>query len=421
MAAARRPSWVWIVFAAVIAAMVITAGTFVTLRLTAPLPGAAVSILAPAPAQLDRNGSRSIPTPGSGSFALATDLGGTVAARGASVVRPIGSVAKAMTALVVLAARPLPTGESGPSITMSAEDVALYRQALAQGGSNLPVRAGEIFSERDLLLGLLLPSADNIAESLALWVSGNRSTFIARLNASAASFGMHHTRFADPSGLSTGTVSTASDLVVLARKVTANPALSDLVSTQKATLSNGVTLHNLDILLGRPGWLGIKTGWTGVAGGCLLFAAEMSYHSGQTVIVWGAALGQPRSASADPAHPELGEAFASAQAATTAAFNRYEAVDLSRLTPSVSGTISTKWGDGTSVVVDESVTGWLFVSTGAVLTFRATADTPTAPFKSGTTVGTVTGLLNTRTVVTWKVVSAGEVAAPSPWWKLFSG
>jgi len=71
--------------------------------------------------------------------------------------------------------------------------------------------------------------------------------------------------------------------------------------------------------------------------------------------------------------------------------------------------------------VDESVTGWLFVSTGAILTFRATADTPTAPFKSGTTVGTVTGLLNTRTVVTWKVVSAGEVAAPSPWWKLFSG
>ena len=129
--------------------MGIAAGTFVALGRGAPLPRAVVSILAPAPAQLDRNGARSIPTPGSGSFALATDLGGTVATRGATVVRPIGSVAKAMTALVVLAARPLPTGESGPSITMSAGDVALYRQALVQGGANLRVRAGEVFSGAD--------------------------------------------------------------------------------------------------------------------------------------------------------------------------------------------------------------------------------------------------------------------------------
>jgi D-alanyl-D-alanine carboxypeptidase (penicillin-binding protein 5/6) len=421
MAAARRPSWVWIVFAAVIAAMVITAGTFVALRLTAALPPATVSILVPAPAELDQDGSRSIPTPGSGSFALATNLGGTVAARAATVVRPIGSVAKAMTALVVLAARPLSAGESGPSMTMSAEDVALYRQALAEGGSNLPVRSGEVFSERDLLLALLLPSADNIAESLALWVSGNRSTFIARLNATAASFGMHHTHFADPSGLSTGTESTASDLLLLARKVTANPALSNLVSTQKATLSNGTTLHNLDILLGQPGWLGIKTGWTGVAGGCLLFAAAMQYGSGQTVEVWGAALGQPRSASSDPAHPELGAAFAAATSGTAAAFNSYEAVDLAELMPAVSGTISTPWGDGTSVALDDNVTGWLFVRTGAVLTFRATSTSPAAPFKSGTTVGTVTGLLSGKTVVTWKVVSTGPVAAPSAWWKLVSG
>ncbi len=420
MAAARRPSWVWIVFAAVIAAMVITAGTFVTLRLTAALPPARVSLLAPPPAQLDRNGSRSIPTPAGGSFALATNLGGTVAARAPTVVRPIGSVAKAMTALVVLGARPLPAGGAGPSITMGAEDVALYRQALAEGGSNLPVRSGEVFTERDLLLALLLPSADNIAESLALWVSGNRSTFITRLNATAASFGMHQTHFADPSGLSTATESTASDLVLLARKVTANPALSNLVLTQKATLSNGTTLHNLDILLGQPGWLGIKTGWTGVAGGCLLFAAAMDYRSGHTVQVWGAALGQPRSAASDPAHPELGAAFAAAQSATRAAFNSYKAVELSALMPAVSGTISTTWGDTTSVALDDNVTGWLLVRTGAVLTFRATPMSPAAPFKSGTTVGTVTGVLSGKTVVTWKVVSTGSVAAPSAWWKLFS-
>ena len=78
----------------------------------------------------------------------------------------------------------------------------LYRQAVAEGGSNLRVHAGEVLTERDLLLALLLPSADNIAETLAVWVSGNRAAFIARLNATAAAMGMGHTHFADPSGLS---------------------------------------------------------------------------------------------------------------------------------------------------------------------------------------------------------------------------
>jgi len=112
---------------------------------------------------------------------------------------------------------------------MTGEDVLLYREAVAAGGSNLPVRAGEVLTERDLLLALLLPSADNIAESLALWVSGNRAAFIARLNATAMAMGMDHTHFADPSGIGVATESTAQDLVQLARAVTANASLTALV------------------------------------------------------------------------------------------------------------------------------------------------------------------------------------------------
>ena len=183
-----------------------------------------------------------------------------------------------MTALVVLDALPLAPGANGPSRTMTGADVALYRQAVAEGGSNLPVRAGEVLTERDLLLALLLPSADNIAESLAVWVSGNRTAFIARLNATAAAMGMAHTHFADPSGLSIKTVSTAADLVLLAEAVTANPTLAELVAVQQVRLPDGIVLHNLDILLRKhAGWLGIKTGWTGAAGGCLLFAARKSF------------------------------------------------------------------------------------------------------------------------------------------------
>ena len=164
-----------------------------------------------------------------GSFALSTSTLGTVAGYNASVERPtrVGSQSDDRARR---ARRAPARARSGRALADDdGADVQLYRQAVASGGSNLPVRAGEILSERDLLLALLLPSADNIAESLAVWVSGNRTAFIARLNAKAAALGMAHTHYADPSGLSNKTVSTAADLVLLAKAVIDNPTLADLV------------------------------------------------------------------------------------------------------------------------------------------------------------------------------------------------
>ena len=421
MAGARRTSWVWIVFITVIGAALIAAATFVALRLAAPPPLATVSIQVPATLLVDGGAPAPIPVPARGSFALATSLSGTVAAHDATTVRPIGSVAKAMTALVVLAAHPLAPGAPGPHVTMTDADVLLYRKAVAAGGSNLRVRAGEVLTERDLLLALLLPSADNIAETLAVWVSGNRSTFIARLNATAAAMGMDHTSFADPSGLSAGTVSTASDLVLLAHGVIANAALAQLVGTRQAALPDGTVLRNLDVLLGtQPGWLGIKTGWTGAAGGCLLFAATMPYSYGRTVSVWGSVLGQPPLTAGDPAHPELGEAFVSAQSAAMAAFRSYAAVDLAGLSPEVSGSISTRWGGRSFVLLAGHAPVVTLVRAGMVLRLHVTVLATAAPVASGSTVAEVTGALNADTSITWKVISASSIAGPSPWWKLFS-
>lgn len=421
MAGTRRTSWVWIVFTAVISAMLITAATVVTVRLTAAPPGATVTIRVPPTLLMDGSASPSIPVPSRGSFALATSINGTVASRDPTVVRPIGSVAKTMTALVVLAAHPVSAGASGPSVTMTSADVALYHQARAEGGSNIRVRAGEILTERDLLLALLLPSADNIAESLAVWVSGNRSTFIALLNATAKAMGMDHTHFADPSGIGVATVSTADDLVLLARAVTANASLANLVAIQQATLPDGTVLRNLDILLAKQsGWLGIKTGWTGAAGGCLLFAATKRYALGHVVTVWGAVLGQPPLTAGDPAHPELGEAFVSAQSTVVAAFKSYAAVNLAALSPDVSGSISTAWGSGSSVGVAMRPPDVALVRAGAVLRLQVIVASLRAPIGSGANVGEITGVLNGETLITWKVVSATAIAAPSPWWKLFS-
>ena len=421
MAGTRRTSWVWIVFAAVIGAMLITAATIVGVRLTAPEP-ATVSVHAPATLLVDGKAPPPIPVPAQGSFALATSLDGMVASRDATAVRPIGSVAKAMTALVVLAAHPLELSASGPSITMTNTDVQLYRQAVAEGGSNLPVRAGEVLTERNLLLALLLPSADNIAESLALWVSGNRPAFIARLNATAAAMGMHHTHFADPSGLSNRTVSTAADLVLLAKAVIANPALASVVGTATTELPDGTVLKNLDILLSQQnGWLGIKTGWTGAAGGCLLFADQTFYETGQVITVWGAVLGQPPDSDGDPAHPELGEAFASAQSAVVAAIATYASVDIAASPPQVAGSVSTKWGSTTLVQIDSHAPVFAFVRAGTVLRLHLSVLTLRAPLSAEATVAQITGVLNSKTAVTWKVISNSAIAEPSMWWKLFSG
>jgi serine-type D-Ala-D-Ala carboxypeptidase (penicillin-binding protein 5/6) len=422
MTPARRARWPWVVWISAVAAMLIAAASFSVIKVTARLPVATVQIDVPASAVLTASRPATpIPVPTAGSFALSASMPGEVASHAAGVVRPIGSVAKTMTALVVLNDLPLSPGANGPSRVMTGADVTLYHQAVAEGGSNLPVQAGEALSERDLLLALLLPSADNIAESLAVWASGNRTAFIASLNATAAAMGMHSTHFADPSGISTNTVSTASDLVILAKAVTANPTLAELVSVQQASLPDGIVLHNLDILLSKsPTWLGIKTGWTGAAGGCLLFAARKSFGStpGVSVTVWGAVLGQPR--ASDPAHPELGAAFAAAENASAVVLNSYSAVDLNQAMPAITGTVSTAWGDATQTgLLANAQSDVVLVQSGAVLRFSLTKQSPAVPFGPSTIVGHVIGVLNPTTSITWRVVATSGISAPSWTWKLF--
>ncbi len=422
--APRRPRWPWVVFAAVLGVVVIAAASVILVRLAAALPPATVQINTAATLALGGSAPPKIPVPTRGSFALSASTLGTVASVNATVERPTGSVAKAMTALVVLDALPLAPGADGPSRTMTAADVQLYRQAVAAGGSNLAVHAGEVFSERDLLLALLLPSADNIAESLAVWVSGTRTAFIARLNAKATALGMAHTRYVDPSGLSDKTVSTAADLVLLAKAVIETPTLAALVAVQQARLSDGTVLHNLDVLLQQqPGWLGIKTGWTGAAGGCLLFAAQRSYGTapGLSVTVWGAVLGQPAMTAPDPAHPELGAAFFEAKNAVLAVLGSYRAVDLSQATPSLSGSVSTAWGS-TALVESLPIEGStpVLVRGPATLQLSVATFKAAAPLSANAQVGQINGVLN-GTKVTWRVIVSNAIAAPSLWWKFVNG
>jgi len=366
-----------------------------------------------------------ITTPAQGSLAVDSVVGNTVdhlAAGEATATRPIASITKTMTALVVLELHPLVRGEAGPAVTVTRQDVQDYRSIAAAGGSVASVTLGEQLSERDILLGLMLPSANNLALTAARWVDGSVAAFVARLNARAAALGMAHTHFADPDGLDPATTSTAADLVILGRRALADDALVDIVSTTTATLPGGVVVANLDTLLSvEPGWIGIKTGWTPAAGGCLLFAARrMLAPRTPPVTVVGAVLGQPPDGSTSAAHPELGGAFRAARTAVEEAFAGYAAVVVQATSLPVAGTAFGPWGTATSLRVHPSGPA-LVVRLGEALTVTATPRPLATPSPAGSTGGTVTLAAAGTVMGSWSLVTDGALAGPSPWWRLLHG
>ena len=207
---------------------------------------------------------------------------------------PIASVAKVMTAYLVLRDHPLQRGESGPTITLTEADVADTERRRGQDESLAAIAAGEQLSELQALQALLLPSANNIAAVLARWDAGSEARFVARMNATARSLGMTHTRYTDPSGYDEGTVSTAVDQVRIVVKAMRLPVFAGIVATPSATLPVAGTVNNTNTLLGHDGFVGVKTGSDHAAGGCFAFRAIRSIHGKPTTIT-GVVLGQPGS------------------------------------------------------------------------------------------------------------------------------
>jgi D-alanyl-D-alanine carboxypeptidase (penicillin-binding protein 5/6) len=204
---------------------------------------------------------------------------------------PIASVAKVMTAYLVLHDHPLQPGQDGPTITLTDDDAADTDRRSAQHESVVPVEAGEQLTERQALEALLLPSANNIAAVLARWDAGSEDRFVARMNLAARSLGMHHTRYTDPSGYDDATVSTAADQVRIVERAMRLPVFAGIVATPSATLPVAGTVHNTDSLLGRDGFVGVKTGSDDAAGGCFAFRAIRRIHGKRTTIT-GVVLGQ---------------------------------------------------------------------------------------------------------------------------------
>ena len=268
--------------------VVLGLGTWNYLR---PIPEVAASG-GPAASEVIAGAPPVMPWPSRGSAAVGVQNLGLVATSGNEQAIPAASVAKVMTALVVLEDKALKKGDPGPTITITDADVQSYNADFANKESVARVVAGEQITELQLLEGALIPSANNFAETLARWDAGSVDAFVAKMNARAAALHLSHTKFADTSGANPGTVSTPSDLMTLGMTAMKQEVFAQVVGMASAELPVAGTVYNVDGVLGQSGIVGIKTGSGLSAGANFLFAAVISVD-GVPITFFGCVMGQP--------------------------------------------------------------------------------------------------------------------------------
>jgi D-alanyl-D-alanine carboxypeptidase (penicillin-binding protein 5/6) len=195
------------------------------------------------------------------------DGGQMLFSKAARARRPIASLTKIMTALVVMT-------QAQPN-----EVVAVSGNAAAQTGSTLGLLPGERITVRQLLYALLLQSSNDAAVALAEHVGGSVGGFLDLMNRTARRLGMTDSFFTSPSGLDDSGYSSARDLAIVTREVYLQPLFEKIVKTKfhDVPSPSGRPRHiqNRNILLWLyPGAIGVKTGFTTPAGHCLIAAAD---------------------------------------------------------------------------------------------------------------------------------------------------
>ncbi|MFI5973117.1 D-alanyl-D-alanine carboxypeptidase [Streptomyces sp. NPDC051452] len=326
-----------------------------------------------------QGGATNLPWPGEGQGWIDGDGIGTMGRFGKQTPVAIGSVAKTMTAYIILRDHPLKPGQEGPKIKVdaTAEKEGGYNK---DGESTLnTIKAGDSLTEKQALSAVIIPSANNIARLLARWDAGSEAAFVKKMNATAKELGLTRTTYTDPSGLKETTVSTAEDQVKLGRAFVKVPALVAISSAASWTDPSGKFWPNYNELPFRVGAIGIKTGSTTKAGGNLLFASRKQV-GGQTVTIVGAILGQHKPDILQTANEVSKTALLAAEKALTSAKILKKG--------DVVGYVDDGLGGHTPIVITKDVTaaGW------AGLKVRLSFVSGTVPHtaKAGTTVGSLT-------------------------------
>ncbi|WP_374358203.1 serine hydrolase, partial [Chitinimonas sp.] len=185
-------------------------------------------------------------------------------------VTPIASISKLMTAIVTLDMR-LPMDEL---ITITDDDVDLLKHSSSR------LLVGTTLTRAEVLHLALMASENRAAHALARTAPGGKAAFVNQMNQTAQSLGMSHTRFADPTGLTSANVSTASDLVKLVQAAHRYPEIRNYSTSEEYAFNSSVNgreyrFHNTNPLVKSDTWqIGLsKTGYISEAGKCLVMQA----------------------------------------------------------------------------------------------------------------------------------------------------
>lgn len=190
---------------------------------------------------------------------------------------PPASLTKMMTALVAV--------EHGDLEEQIASPIDGVQLSQATDATVMGLEIGQKLTLHDLLYGLLMRSANDAALTIAQSIGGSQAAFMQMMNDKATDLGLDDTHFANPHGLDDpANYSSAHDLALLGQAVLGQPALAQIVKTTEYTPDwDGGPLENINLLLNNvQGAIGVKTGYTDVAGQTIVGAAS---REGRTLIV----------------------------------------------------------------------------------------------------------------------------------------
>jgi D-alanyl-D-alanine carboxypeptidase (penicillin-binding protein 5/6) len=282
--------------------------------------------------------------PTTGQAAVGASGYGVLDTFGAQTSLATASIAKVITALCVLQKAPLQVGQTGPTYTVDATDAAIYQNYVAEDGSLLPVQIGEHLTEYQALEALMIPSANNIADSLVRWVFGSQAAYVTYADTFLQQHDISNTHIgSDASGFSPTTTSVASDLTQLGLLAMQNPTLTQIVAQSSAVLPTVGVTKNYDTVLGQAGINGMKTGNNEVDLGAFLFTAAKNID-GQTVRLDGTVMGAS----------SLNAALQESVSLATSFENDFEESKVTRAGESV-GTLYTPWGAAAPILSTQSL------------------------------------------------------------------
>jgi D-alanyl-D-alanine carboxypeptidase (penicillin-binding protein 5/6) len=379
--------------------LLVAIGVYLPATLLAPLPTAAGSVTAySAPTQA----ASALDLPSYGSSGIeAVGYPDSLTTAGSTAPRPIASISKVVTALVVLEKKPLHGGD-GPTITVTPAEHALYAEYLAQDGEVAPMDVGATFTEKQMLQVALIKSANNYAGSLALWAFGSMTAYKNAATLFLAKNGLTHTTIVEPTGLDFENVSTPTDLIALGKLALASDDIAPIVATKTTVVPGVGPIENSNALLGIDDVVGIKTGTLNDHGSNLLFATKQTVD-GHDVTLVGAVLGGKD-------HDTIDADIQRMLAQVTARFHEVDAVTKG----SVYGSYATPWGETAHAKAASSVSELVYgdvTVTGSVSLDRVGAE------RAGSRVGSLRVSVghDTRTV---PLELDRTIDAPDAWWRI---